>query len=143
MFDVGGGELLLILFAALLLFGPKKIPEIAQMVGKGMQKVRQAQAQLQSQMTELQTEIKTVIEEPVGSVSTSSSPPTRTIENPSDAEKTSEEIEELYRRNNGEMDIVEVPKRVFPDEITEPNQNDSKPESESGNSELSPDIPKV
>jgi sec-independent protein translocase protein TatA len=34
--DVGGGELLLILLAVFLLFGPKKIPEIARGIGKGM-----------------------------------------------------------------------------------------------------------
>ena len=34
--DVGGGELLLILIAVFLLFGPKKIPEIARGIGKEM-----------------------------------------------------------------------------------------------------------
>ena len=60
MFDVGGGELLLIVFAILLLFGPKKIPEIAQLIGKGMQKVKQAQAQFQSQINDIQTDITKV-----------------------------------------------------------------------------------
>lgn len=62
MFDVGGGELLLIVFAILLLFGPKKIPEIAQMIGKGMQKVKQAQAQFQSQINDIQTEIPKAVD---------------------------------------------------------------------------------
>ena len=57
MFDVGGGELLLILIAVLLLFGPKKIPEIAQMIGKGMQQVRKAQAQFQTQINEIKSEV--------------------------------------------------------------------------------------
>jgi len=57
MFDVGGGELLLIVFAILILFGPEKLPELAQMFGKGMQKVRQAQAIFQSQLNEIQTEV--------------------------------------------------------------------------------------
>jgi len=64
MFDVGGGELLLIILAIIVLFGPKKIPEIAQMFGKGMRQVRKAQAQFQSQISELQTDLKTVIETP-------------------------------------------------------------------------------
>jgi len=28
MFDIGGGELIVIILAVILLFGPKKIPEI-------------------------------------------------------------------------------------------------------------------
>jgi sec-independent protein translocase protein TatA len=57
MFDIGGGELLVILFAVLLLFGPKKIPEISRMVGKGMNKIKQAQAELKSQLNEIEKEI--------------------------------------------------------------------------------------
>lgn len=57
MFDVGGGELILILLAILVLFGPKKIPELAQMLGKGMQQFRKAQAQFQNQIDEIKTEI--------------------------------------------------------------------------------------
>lgn len=99
MFDVGGGELLLILFAVLLLFGPKKIPEIAQMVGKGMQHVKKAQEQIQSQINDLQNEIKTQVEQPVNSVSVN--PPAREIESYIPPSKTSEEIESDYARNNG------------------------------------------
>jgi len=57
MFDVGGGELILIILAAIVLFGPKKMPEIAQMFNKGMRQVRKAQSQFQSQMNEIQSEI--------------------------------------------------------------------------------------
>lgn len=59
MFDVGGPELLLILLAVILLFGPKKIPEMAQMIGRGLNKVKQAQAQFQDQMDEIKTEMDT------------------------------------------------------------------------------------
>jgi sec-independent protein translocase protein TatA len=62
MFDIGGPELLVIILAVVVLFGPKKIPEVAQMIGKGMRKVKQAQAQFQSQLDELQNEVKTATE---------------------------------------------------------------------------------
>ena len=62
MFDVGGGELILIIFAILIMFGPQKLPELAQMFGKGMQKVRQAQAQFQSQLNEIQTEVSKTVD---------------------------------------------------------------------------------
>jgi TatA/E family protein of Tat protein translocase len=63
MFDIGGGELLLILIAVVLLFGPKKLPEIAQMIGRGMQQVRKAQAQFTSQMNEVQNEVKKSVDD--------------------------------------------------------------------------------
>jgi sec-independent protein translocase protein TatA len=63
MFDIGGGELLLIILVILVLFGPKKIPEIAQMVGKGMRKVKEAQAQFQTQINALEHEIKAPLNE--------------------------------------------------------------------------------
>jgi TatA/E family protein of Tat protein translocase len=58
MFDVGGGELLLIVLAILLLFGPKKIPEVANMVGKGMRKVRQAQDEFTQHMRDVATDME-------------------------------------------------------------------------------------
>ena len=36
MFGIGGGELLFIIFIALMLFGTDKIPLIARNLGKGM-----------------------------------------------------------------------------------------------------------
>ncbi len=41
-FDVSGGELLVILVVAFLVFGPNKIPEIARKIGKGMNEMRRA-----------------------------------------------------------------------------------------------------
>ena len=57
MFDVGGGELILIVLAIIVLFGPKKIREIAQMFGKGMQQFRKAQQELKDQISIVQTEV--------------------------------------------------------------------------------------
>lgn len=57
MFDIGGPELLLIVLGIIVLFGPKKIPEIAQMIGKGMQKVRTAQTQFNEQIKDIKSEL--------------------------------------------------------------------------------------
>ena len=43
MFDLGGGELLLIIVFVLIFFGPKKLPEFAQSMGRGMREFRKAQ----------------------------------------------------------------------------------------------------
>lgn len=63
MFDVGGGELLLIVVAVLLLFGPKKIPEVARMVSKGMRHLKAAQQQFQSQLDEIKGDIDSTSDE--------------------------------------------------------------------------------
>ncbi len=65
MFDVGGGELLLIVLVVILLFGPKKIPEVAQQVGKGIRQFRRAQEDLKQQIRDISAEIS--VEQPQAS----------------------------------------------------------------------------
>lgn len=45
--NLGGGEILLILVFILIFFGPKKIPEIAQGLGKGIREFRKATKDIQ------------------------------------------------------------------------------------------------
>ena len=42
MFGIGGGEMLLIGVVALLVFGPKRLPELGRTVGKGLNEFRRA-----------------------------------------------------------------------------------------------------
>jgi sec-independent protein translocase protein TatA len=56
--NVGGGEILLILLVMLIFFGPKKIPELAQSLGKGIRKFNDAKAGIESQ-------VKTAMKEPL------------------------------------------------------------------------------
>lgn len=58
MFDIGMPELFTIGIAILLLFGPEKLPDIARSMGKGMQKIKQAQAQFQNEFNNLKEEMK-------------------------------------------------------------------------------------
>ena len=57
MFDVGGGELILILLGIILLFGPKKLPELARSVGKGLRHVRKAQEDLTQQIRDISADV--------------------------------------------------------------------------------------
>jgi sec-independent protein translocase protein TatA len=57
MFGIGGPELIFILVLALLIFGPKKLPQIGRTLGKGMSEFRKAS-------TELQRAINSELEEP-------------------------------------------------------------------------------
>ena len=56
--NVGGGEILVILLVVLIFFGPKKIPELAASLGKGLRKFNDAKEGLQSQ-------VKTAMKEPL------------------------------------------------------------------------------
>ena len=56
--NLGGGEVLLIFLVILIFFGPKKIPELATSLGKGLRKFRDAKEGLEDQL-------KTVMKEPV------------------------------------------------------------------------------
>ena len=57
MFDIGGGELLLILIAVLLLFGPRHLPELSRMLGKGWRQLQRAQEELRQQIRQLSAEL--------------------------------------------------------------------------------------
>ena len=51
--NLGAGEILLIVLAILILFGSKKIPELAQGIGKGMREFKKA-------MREVEDDIKSI-----------------------------------------------------------------------------------
>lgn len=57
MFGLGATELIFIFILALLIFGPKKLPQIGRTIGKGMAEFRRAS-------TELQRAVNTEIEDP-------------------------------------------------------------------------------
>src|SRR5262245_66531088 len=56
MFNIGGPELILIFVLALLIFGPKRLPQIGRTLGKGLAEFRRAS-------TELQRAVNTELEE--------------------------------------------------------------------------------
>jgi sec-independent protein translocase protein TatA len=48
MFDnIGGGEILVILFVVFIFFGPKKLPELGKNIGKGIREFRNAMSSVQ------------------------------------------------------------------------------------------------
>ena len=50
MFGIGGGELIFIIFIALMLFGSDKIPEIARTLGKIMAQLKNATNDIKSEI---------------------------------------------------------------------------------------------
>lgn len=56
-FGIGGGEIFLVLVVALIIWGPKRLPEIARTLGKTMNMLKKSTYDLTSQLTrELDTE---------------------------------------------------------------------------------------
>lgn len=58
MFNVGGSELFFIMFIVLMLFGSKKIPEIARGLGKGLREMKDAASGLEREITKEIKDIK-------------------------------------------------------------------------------------
>jgi sec-independent protein translocase protein TatA len=50
MFGLGGGEIVLILFIILLLFGAKKLPELAKGLGKGINEFKKASKDIKEEV---------------------------------------------------------------------------------------------
>ena len=50
MFGIGTTELLVILFIILLVFGAKKLPELAQGLGKGIREFKKASNEIQDEL---------------------------------------------------------------------------------------------
>jgi sec-independent protein translocase protein TatA len=49
-FNIGGGELFIVIIFVLLFFGSKKIPELARNLGKGMREIRNASNEIKQEI---------------------------------------------------------------------------------------------
>lgn len=50
IFNFGGGEIFIILLVFILLFGAKRIPEVARALGKGMREIKNATGDIQREI---------------------------------------------------------------------------------------------
>ncbi|MBC9784802.1 twin-arginine translocase TatA/TatE family subunit [Heliobacillus mobilis] len=55
MFNIGVPEMLLILFVALIVFGPGKLPELGRSLGKSINEFKKATSDVKSTLQELDT----------------------------------------------------------------------------------------
>jgi sec-independent protein translocase protein TatA len=60
--NLGAGEIILIVLVVLLLFGAKKIPELARGIGKGMSEFKKGLKDVESEIKSADTDVKKVDE---------------------------------------------------------------------------------
>lgn len=65
MFNLGVPELIFILVLALLIFGPKRLPEIGRTLGKGMAEFRKASNELKRSIETEMSEVESAVRPPV------------------------------------------------------------------------------
>jgi sec-independent protein translocase protein TatA len=58
MFGIGMWELMLILLVALVVFGPKRLPELGRALGKGLSEFRKASYELRDALSTEDAEVK-------------------------------------------------------------------------------------
>ena len=56
--NIGTGEIILIILAILILFGAKKIPELAQGIGKGMKEFKKALKDVEEEVKDTDKQTK-------------------------------------------------------------------------------------
>jgi sec-independent protein translocase protein TatA len=58
MFGIGGQELIVIFLVLLLLFGAKKLPELARGIGKSMGEFKKAREDFEKEITSAETDVR-------------------------------------------------------------------------------------
>lgn len=60
MFGLGPSELIVILFIALLIFGPSKLPELGRSLGKAIREFKKVTSEVESEIKQGMNEIESV-----------------------------------------------------------------------------------
>ena len=85
MFGIGMPELILIMALALIVLGPKKLPEIARALGKGLAEFRRATDELKEELRNVEADVERSTDSAMKPAPAESPPPadTKTSSTPS------------------------------------------------------------
>lgn len=61
MFDIGGGEFIVILLGILILFGPDKLPDIMKTIRSGTNKINQAKSEITKEINSITSDLNSDI----------------------------------------------------------------------------------
>lgn len=101
MFDLGIQELILIFVVALLVFGPKRLPELSRALGKGIRELKIALRGVQESINEVEEEVSEEIKEAKAGIE-------ETITKGTQSELSNKEVKEEKVKTQTEQSISEA-----------------------------------
>ncbi|MBL7032275.1 MAG: twin-arginine translocase TatA/TatE family subunit [Nitrospira sp.] len=121
MLDLGTQELIVIFIVAFLVFGPKKMPELARTLGKGMRQLKSAMHGITESLEEAESDIK---EEMKGATGLEESIYESISSNINDITKTVEDKKEDNKAESKKEKDDDMPRLFGDSEDTEQQQKD-------------------
>lgn len=104
--SVSGGELILVLLAVFLLFGPNKIPEIARGLAKGIRDIKNATSDIQDEVNKTIDPIRKELQSSVNKIKKdleTETPEIKSVERIKSPEKNNNSGENI---TNGKLDDI-------------------------------------